>query len=422
MHHVPAATILPRDNKQMRDSDQTTRRLQTCDSAVWEAFLSHRLDVADLRVTHVSAEQIERQRTRYVIQLAGHSDPITLLGKRTTPLEARFYRHFADRLPAIAPRCWFSSADSQSGWVVIDDVPNDRPPADWQGGDAEDVITQLARLHVTFWDQGAALDQHEWLPQMTGTQETWLQTQRRKWLQDQAHFYDRRALASAHAIETVGTLAPTLVDAVAGLKAMQMMGGWPDVLDERHLNAAADLLDDPVPIFQPLRTLPATLLHGYPGIYNWRVSLFGERHLVDWRQAVAGPAVSDLIVFLETFNALGFMDDGQSPSITEETLIDSYILQLSAELSARDDITFDARAVRQAIPAARCLYILFHWFPRFEKWFHWSPEQLFAGQQVDPFEQEDISTRPPTRLHNSSPTSRAHSSASSPPTTNSRTR
>ena len=110
------------------------------------------------------------------------------------------------------------------------------------------------------------------------------------------------------------------------------MGGWPDVLDERHLNAAADLLDDPVPIFQPLRTLPATLLHGYPGIYNWRVSLFGERHLVDWRQAVAGPAVSDLIVFLETFNALGFMDDGQSPSITEETLIDSYILQLSAEL------------------------------------------------------------------------------------------
>ena len=67
--------------------------------------------------------------------------------------------------------------------------------------------------------------QHEWLPQMTGTQETWLQTQRRKWLQDQAHFYDRRALASAHAIETVGTLAPTLVDAVAGLKTMQI-DGW----------------------------------------------------------------------------------------------------------------------------------------------------------------------------------------------------
>ena len=96
MHHVPAATILPLRQQQMQDSDQTTRRLQTCDSAVWEAFLSHRLDIADLHVTHVSAEQIERQRTRYVIQLAGHSDPITLLGKRTTPLEARFYRHFAD--------------------------------------------------------------------------------------------------------------------------------------------------------------------------------------------------------------------------------------------------------------------------------------------------------------------------------------
>jgi hypothetical protein len=156
------------------------------------------------------------------------------------------------------------------------------------------------------------------------------------------------------------------------------------------MQAAADLLDDPVPMFEPLRRLPITLLHGYPGVYNWRVSLFDECHLVDWQQVVAGPAVTDLIVFLETFSALDFRQSGETSIITEETLIDSYILQLSAELRQRDDIKFSARDIRRAIPAARCLYILFHWLPRFEMWFHWSPEHAFAGRKLDPFEQEDV--------------------------------
>lgn len=374
----------------MRDSDYTTRRLQTCDTNAWETFLSHRLDIADLIVEQVTAEQVETRRLRFIIKLAGHSDPITMIGKQTTTLEARFYRHLSAQLQTVAPRCWFSSADTQSGWIVIDDVPHDRVPTTWLGGDTEDVIRQLARLHTTFWDQGAHLSQHDWLPNMIGVEETWLQTRRRQWLQEQAHFYDRQSLASAHAIETAGVLAPTLVQAVAGLHTMQAMDGWADVLDMRHMQAAADLLDDPVPIFEPLRRLPVTLLHGYPGIYNWRVSLFDECHLVDWQDVVVGPAVVDLIVFLETFAALSHFQVDRTLTPAEETLIDSYILQLSAEMGSNDEIEFDARAVRRAIPAARCLYILFHWFPRFEKWFHWSPEHVFAGRHLDPFEQEDI--------------------------------
>lgn len=374
-----------------QDSNQTTRRLQTCDPAIWESFLSHRLGASDLVVEHVEAQQIEVKRTRFVITLAGHSDPITLLGKRTTPLEARFYRHLSGLIPEIAPRCWFDSADADTGYIVIDDVPHDSPPDRWRGGDAEDAVLQLARLHTLFWDQTELLGQHEWLPRIVGSEETWMQSRRRRWLQQEAHYADRAGAASEHAVETAGSLAPVLVDALAGLHTVEAMGGWPDVLDGRHLRAAADLLDDPVPMFQPLRRLPVTLLHGYPGIYNWRVNLFGESRLVDWQQVTVGPASLDLIAFLETFAALDYVaTGGAATDITEETLIDSYILQLSAELSSRDDTPFDARALRRAIPAARCMYILFHWFPRFDKWFHWSPERVFSGRTLDPFDQDDI--------------------------------
>ena len=44
---------------------------------------------------------------------------------------------------------------------------------------------------------------------------------------------------------------------------------------------------------------------------------------------VVGPAVVDLIVFLETFAALSHLQVDRTLTPAEETLIDSYILQLS---------------------------------------------------------------------------------------------
>ena len=137
----------------MRDSDYTTRRLQTCDTNAWETFLSHRLDIADLIVEQVTAEQVETRRLRFIIKLAGHSDPITMIGKRRRlwkPVLSPFECSASDSCPTLLVQF----ADTQSGWIVIDDVPHDRVPTTWLGGDTEDVIRQLARLHTTFWDQG----------------------------------------------------------------------------------------------------------------------------------------------------------------------------------------------------------------------------------------------------------------------------
>jgi hypothetical protein len=46
-------------------------------------------------------------------------------------------------------------------------------------------------------------------------------------------------------------------------------------------------------------------------------------------------------------------------------MVDSYLLRMHVGLSQ-----FDARAMRQAIPAARCLHVLTTWLPRFADWFH----------------------------------------------------
>jgi hypothetical protein len=45
-------------------------------------------------------------------------------------------------------------------------------------------------------------------------------------------------------------------------------------------------------------------------------------------------------------------------------MIDSYLLRLHVGLPA-----FDARAHRQALPAALCLYVITSWLPRLASWF-----------------------------------------------------
>src|SRR5690606_41890300 len=70
------------------------------------------------------------------------------------------------------------------------------------------------------------------------------------------------AVLSRHAVRNAGRLAPHFLRAANGLVVIRDLGGWPGVLGESHLAAAADLLDDPVPMLAPLLDLPVTLLHG----------------------------------------------------------------------------------------------------------------------------------------------------------------
>jgi hypothetical protein len=157
------------------------------------------------------------------------------------------------------------------------------------------------------------------------------------------------------------------------------------------LTAVADLLDDPLPMLQPLRELPLTLLHGNPFSYHWRTTFLGGRCLIDWQKAAIGPGICDLVNFIEQFDLLYFgaerwpMQMRPECLLSEETMIDSYLLSLSSKLNNQ----FNAREMRLAIPAARCLYVIINWFPYFAGWFADMPNR-YTWQKVNRMSDEQL--------------------------------
>jgi hypothetical protein len=276
------------------------------------------------------------------------------------------------------------------------------------------VVGDLADLHAAFWGGSLESDGLEAFHHFIGNKDdryTWEALRR-----EEAVYFDEGpgAIISDHALQQAGRLAPRLLQAANGLVVLRDLGGWPGVLGETHLSAVADLLDDPVPMLRPLLELPATLLHGAPHPYHWRLSLFGDRRLIDWRETVLGPGVLDLICFLEHFPLLyseGTRLDGhrhypeaarqpeygyrwgerriyvrgEEPA-DEESIIDSYMLAMSLRL----DNHFSARLSRQALPAARCLYMLTQWFPLFASWFSDMPNK-FMWQRANRMSDAELS-------------------------------
>lgn len=351
-------------------SDQKLFQLQQLAPEAWTQLLRFNLDSERVEVTTVRTEDAGKDQTRYVLSLAGYSDPITLSGRKTTAREANFYAHLSAEVGAIAPRCWFSHVGSAESWVILSEPAHDLSPKDWDKSDALQIVNDLARFHASYWGQKAFLLSNTWLPFMLGTR-------RRKSAQPVELPIDwNRGIVSEHALRSVEGLAPQWLDAAKGLRMLLDLDGWQHVIEEKHLRAMSDLLDDPLPMLHPLRELPLTLTHGYPGIYNWRVSVYEMRALADWRQVAIGPGIADLVAFLETF---GLLQDSEMQwqvrdvwPVAEETMIDAYILQLSAELGH----DAESRRIRQAIPAARCLHILLTWLPRFYHWFGNLPDDL----------------------------------------------
>ena len=377
----------------MNEPQVDINQLQKRDPIAWTALLSSHAGLEDVVVTAVTAQPLRynasvstysRRVTRYVLSLANHSDPISLIGKRTTPREAYFYRDIADRLPFVAPRCWYVEIVDDVGWIIIDDVPNHIRRDDWVAVDVEDVIHDLANMHATFWNQKTLQEAYPWLAHFVARHEKQysLEDLRRE---HKLYFEEGpAAVISSHALKNAGRLAPRLLEAANGLVVMRDLGGWPGVLGESHLSAAADLIDDPVPMLEPLLNLPDTLLHGSPHTYHWQVTLFEERRLLDWRKATIGPGLCDLINFQEQFdllyarNGTMYVHVRRNSPISEETIIDTYLLALKAELGPQ----FDARLFRQAVPAARCLHVILNWFPHFASWFDQLPSK-FSWQRVN---------------------------------------
>ena len=387
----------------MDESRVDVAQLLRRDPQAWTALLSSRPEMEDVVVTAVTGQPILRKLslgdssprvTRYILVLANHSDAISLIGKETSVREAAFYRDAAPKLPFVAPRCYLSHLSDDRGWVILDDVPNDVPPRLWHAEHVEDIIDDMAALHTSFWDQAGILDQYDWLNHFIDrTRMTYSWPELRS--QFGPYFEEGpAAVVSDHALNHLGRLAPKFLEAANGLAVLRALGGWPGVLAESHLSAVSDLLDDPVPMLEPLARLPQTLLHGDMHSYHWHVTLFNQRRLLDWDNVIAGPCIYDLISFQERFDLLVSGDEArrvyarkESP-IDEETIIDSYLLAMKSKLGSK----FDARAMRQALPAARCLQVITNWFPYFAGWYDQMPD-VYTWQRVNRMPKSELAEK-----------------------------
>lgn len=350
----------------MSTSRVHVNELRQPEPEAWTAFLQERLGQGDLAVRHVDKESLnERGLNRFLLTLEGYSDPFPLIGKKTNAAEARFYRDLAAPVRKLLPTCWLSHVSHDWSWVLLDDVPDHNPAFSWNVEDAEKIVAMLASFHGAYWQHEELQDHSSWPEPFLGrySQETPDYGALEAW-----RYWDyprqNTPTISSHALHSAGRLAPTFIRAAAGVDVLRQLGGWPGVIEQQHLDALAELLDDPLPMLQPLRELPVTLLHGNLALHHWHSTLFNERYLLDWAGVTVGPSICDLVDLLEKVEwARAQRSDfflGQEWPVAEETMVDSYLLRLHFGLGH-----FDARAMRQAIPAARCLYVIATWLPRF---------------------------------------------------------
>ncbi len=374
-------------------------QLKRRDPAAWTALLQARPQLQDEVVTAVNARPLYKgeQSTviRYQLMLTGHSDPVTVIGKQTNAAEVHFYKYIAPQLGIQTPPCWHAAEQEDgSGWLVLADVPNHFPPVKWTAVDTEAVIHRIARQHIQFHNNLDTLHQAG-LPQFLSGEKV---TRHELNLTHHTYFEEGpAAILSDHAIESAGELAPTLLKAANGLAVIRSLGGWPGILGESHMAAAADLLDDPLPMLSPLKDLPATLLHGNQHTHHWRLTLFDDYYLIDWQKAAVGPGICDMVNFLEQFDLLyqrgtvfpiSIRTEGERP-LSFETMLDTYLLAMHRQLGS----TYDTRQHRQAVPAARCLYVLLNWFPLFADWFKEMPSK-YTWQKINRMSDEQLADTP----------------------------
>ncbi len=376
-------------------------QLRRRDPVAWTSLLARATDMGGVIVTAVTAEPLcaislappgrvicdpASQIRRYILSIADCSDPVTFIAKGTNQTEALVYKLYGDPPGTAMPTCRYAHLEGDNSWVILDDVPDHFPPPTWSSGQVEGIVTSLARLHAARWGREAADFDGDFaaaepiIPHFHSRPQGphhWEELQKSESL-----FFNEElpSIISRHATRSAGRLAPQFMRAAAGLRLMRELGGWPGVIDENHLAAAADLLDDPVPMLSPLLDLPATLAHGQSHPGHWRLTLFDESYLIDWSKAQIGPGILDLVAFLEgypivavpnpTGSGIDLTPRELSP-VLEETIIDTYLLTLVEELGRQ----VPTRAIRAAMPAARCLHTLIAWFPFFATWAKEMPDR-----------------------------------------------
>lgn len=354
--------------------------------SAWTSLISQELGSVDARVISIERELVPDQPTmeRYLLTLAGYREPVSLMGKHTNALEATFYEDLAPFVDSIPPTCLFSHVSGDQSWLILKEAYNDWTMDKWTFTDIESIVIQLASLHAEYWDGESrlsgygletllseSLSENEWENRRKDRGDKLISSMQLNESEDRIASQPTESsyFLSEHALRSLGNLDKLFNRSLKGIEALLLAGGWPGIIDDKHLEALIELLDDPLPVLHPLRHLPATLLHGDPAPGNWHISLFDDIRLLNWTDIVIGPGIYDLVNFIEQLDLLekpnGDWEYREHWSVSEETIIDSYILEMRQKLGTQ----FNSREVRQAVSAARCFYLLSKWLPRFDDWF-----------------------------------------------------
>lgn len=176
--------------------------------------------------------------------------------------EIGVYRWLARQVPLRTPRL-IGAADGGS-WLLLETLENTTRATDWHADHYHEAIDGLAALHDRFWGLGDVLETYAWLGRPL-----------------EADFKIHLAAARK---------------AIRSLDAASLSSPLTGSASRREL--LATLTRAAHQVAAPLRSEPATLLHGdyWPG--NIAIQPDGSQVVYDWQMAAVGPGILDLAIFL----------------------------------------------------------------------------------------------------------------------------
>jgi hypothetical protein len=176
--------------------------------------------------------------------------------------EASIYLTLKEHIPVRMPT--LIAAHPKGNWLILKHLPPGRRPEKWKASDYLLAIDQLAVLHDRFWGLDQDLAVYPWLDYP---------------LQSSLSIYVKAAKTDAqHLAEPASKV----------------------LAEDTDISALTNqIIDHLERIVNDLRALPATLLHGdyWPG--NIHIHPNSGITVFDWEDAAIGPAVLDLLSFIQ---------------------------------------------------------------------------------------------------------------------------
>ncbi len=200
------------------------------------------------------------------IALVVKEAPVTGSGRVLSAVGQReygVYQRLAPHLPLLVPG--LVAGDPAHGWIVLEALTGLCPPEQWTREDYTEAVLNLVALHDRFWGLGEDLAIFPWLGRPLEAD------------------YAETVVAAAEAVQTLVLQEPL-----------------PALTTPRNFLAFGMLVQYADHIASLLRQETATLLHGdyWPG--NIARPMEGRQIVFDWQLASIGPAILDLVVFIQT--------------------------------------------------------------------------------------------------------------------------